>query len=68
MDGAKVFELKVGIFILIGIAILFVIVFSVGDINLAKTGYHIKVIFNFAAGSEPVFFKTADVAGKGSDL
>ena len=27
--------------------------------------YLTKTIFNFAAGSEPVFFKTADVAGKG---
>lgn len=50
MDGARTFELKVGVFILIGIAILFLIVFSIGDINLSKTGYRIKVRFNFAAG------------------
>ena len=53
MDDIKVFELKVGIFILIGIAILFFIVFSVGDINLSKTGYEIKVLFNFANGIGP---------------
>ena len=50
MDSAKTFELKVGIFILIGIAILFLIVFSVGEINFSKTGYKIKVLFNFANG------------------
>lgn len=53
MDGMKTFELKVGIFVLIGIIILFLIVFSVGDINLMKSGYHINVIFNFAAGIGP---------------
>lgn len=50
MEGTKTFELKVGIFILIGIAILFLIVFSIGDINLSRTGYRIKVLFNFASG------------------
>jgi phospholipid/cholesterol/gamma-HCH transport system substrate-binding protein len=53
MDGTKGFELKVGVFILIGIAILFLIVFSIGDINLAKTGYKIKILFNFASGIGP---------------
>lgn len=50
MDNTKAFELKVGAFILIGIAILFVIVFSIGDINLSRTGYRIKVMFSFANG------------------
>jgi len=50
MDGTRTFELKVGIFILIGIAILFVIVFSIGEVNLVKYGYRIRVIFNFASG------------------
>lgn len=53
MDGTRTFELKVGIFILIGIAILFLIVFSVGDINFSKKGYHIDVQFNFANGIGP---------------
>jgi phospholipid/cholesterol/gamma-HCH transport system substrate-binding protein len=53
MDDSRTFELKVGVFILIGIAILFIIVFSIGDINLSKTGYHIKVLFNFASGIGP---------------
>ena len=50
MDSTKTFELKVGIFIMIGVAILFFIVFSVGEINFSKTGYKIKVLFNFANG------------------
>lgn len=50
MDDLKIFELKVGVFIMIGIAILFIIVFSIGDINIVKKGYHIKVDFNFVDG------------------
>lgn len=53
MDGLRTFELKVGIFILIGIAILFIIVFSIGDVNLVKRGYNIKVLFTFASGIGP---------------
>lgn len=53
MNGIKTFELKVGIFILIGVAILFLIVFSIGDISLSKSGYRIKVLFNFASGIGP---------------
>ena len=57
MDDIKIFELKVGVFIMIGVVILFIIVFSIGDINLVKKGYHIKVDFNFVdgiGGSAPV--------------
>lgn len=50
MDDIKIFELKVGVFIMIGVAILFIIVFSIGDINFVKKGYHIKVDFNFVDG------------------
>lgn len=53
MDYTKTFELKVGVFIMIGIAILFIIVFSIGDIYIIKPGYHIKVIFSFASGIGP---------------
>jgi len=53
MDESRTFELKVGVFILIGIAILFIIVFSIGDINLSKTGYKMKVLFQFASGIGP---------------
>jgi len=50
MDNIKVFELKVGMFMLAGIAILVFIVFSIGDINISKVGYGLTVTFNFAAG------------------
>ncbi len=50
MDSTKTFELKVGLFIMIGITILFFIVFSIGGVNFSKTGYKIKVLFNFANG------------------
>lgn len=53
MESTKTFELKVGTFILIGIVILFIIVFSVGDIRLSRSGYDINVIFNFASGIGP---------------
>lgn len=44
------FEVKVGLFILIGFIILFLMIFSIGDVYLLRPGYHIKVIFNFANG------------------
>lgn len=50
MDNIKVFELKVGMFILVGIVILVFIIFSIGDINISKVGYGINITFNFAAG------------------
>lgn len=53
MEDTRTFELKVGVFILIGVAILFIIVFSIGDINLSKTGYKIRVLFQFASGIGP---------------
>jgi len=46
----RTFELKVGIFIAIGILIFFIIVFSIGDVHLVRKGYHINAIFNFASG------------------
>lgn len=53
MNGMRTFELKVGIFILIGIAILFLIVFSIGDIYIVKPGYRVKIWFNYASGIGP---------------
>jgi phospholipid/cholesterol/gamma-HCH transport system substrate-binding protein len=44
------FEVKVGIFILIGFIFLFIMIFSIGEIYLFKPGYRIKVLFNFANG------------------
>ncbi|MDD5136417.1 MAG: MlaD family protein [Candidatus Omnitrophica bacterium] len=50
MDSTKTFELKVGLFIMIGVTILFFIVFSIGGMNFSKTGYKIRVLFSFANG------------------
>lgn len=49
-SGNKVFELKVGIFIAVGILIFFIVAFSIGDVYLVRKGYHINVLFNFANG------------------
>ena len=46
----SIFELKVGIFIAVGILIFFIIVFSIGDVYLIRKGYTVNVIFNFANG------------------
>ncbi len=49
----RVLEWKVGIFVFIGIAILSIIIFSIGDIYLFVTPrYNIKVIFRFVGGLE----------------
>jgi phospholipid/cholesterol/gamma-HCH transport system substrate-binding protein len=44
------FELKVGIFVFIGILILFIMVFSIGKIYILQPGYRIRILFNFAGG------------------
>lgn len=46
----RAFELKVGIFIAVGLILFFIIVFSIGDVYLIKKGYHIKVTFNYSNG------------------
>jgi len=44
------FELKVGIFIFIGMVILAVIIFSIGNFYSVKRGYNLDVVFSFANG------------------
>lgn len=44
------FEIKVGIFILIGFVILLIMLFSISDIYFIRPGYHVKISFNFANG------------------
>jgi len=44
------FELKVGIFIFVGIVILSVIVFSIGNFYSVKRGYALNILFSFANG------------------
>ena len=61
---SKSFELKVGIFIAAGILIFFIMVFSIGDVNFIKKGYHVSVVFNFVNGiaeSAPVRFAGVNV-------
>ncbi len=51
MEGKKALELKVGIFAFIAIIILFIIIFSIGDIYLfIRPGYNVKAIFGFVSG------------------
>lgn len=50
MEITKTFELKVGTFILIGIVIGVFIIFSIGHVDLSKTGYNIVINFDFASG------------------
>ena len=44
------FELKVGIFIFVGIVILSVIVLSIGNFYSVKRGYTLNILFSFANG------------------
>lgn len=44
------FEVKVGIFVFLGIIIMFIIVFSIGEFYILKPTYKIKVLFGFANG------------------
>lgn len=44
------FEVKVGIFILIGFIVLFVMIFSIGEVYMFRPGYRVKITFNFANG------------------
>lgn len=46
------FEIKVGIFVFLGILIMFIIVFSIGEFYILKPVYRIKVVFGFANGIE----------------
>ena len=46
----KALELKVGIFIALGILIFIFMVFSIGDVYFIKQGYQINIVFDFANG------------------
>lgn len=49
-DKTRSLELKVGIFVFIGLVILTYFVLMIGDFKLMKHGYHIKTVFGFANG------------------
>ncbi len=46
------FEVKVGIFVFLGILIMFAIVFSIGQLYILKPMYIVRIVFNFANGIE----------------
>ena len=62
--GKTKLELKVGIFVFIGIVFLSIFVLSIGGIKTWSSGYHINFIFNFVNGAKlgaPVRFSGVDV-------
>lgn len=62
--GKTKLELKVGVFVFIGIVFLSVFVLSIGGIKTWSSGYHLNFIFNFINGAKlgaPVRFSGVDV-------
>jgi len=62
--GKTKLELKVGIFVFIGLTILVIFVLSIGGFKTWSSGYHIKINFNFVNGVKvgaPVRFAGVDV-------
>ncbi|MFH1191425.1 MAG: MlaD family protein [Candidatus Omnitrophota bacterium] len=62
--GKTKLELRVGIFVFIGLAILVIFVLSIGGFKTWSSGYHIKINFNFVNGVKvgaPVRFAGVDV-------
>ncbi len=56
--------IKIGIFFLVGISLLFMALISIKDFSLFRPGYKIKVVFDFAEGmkrASPVRFCGVDV-------
>ncbi|MBN1793484.1 MAG: MCE family protein [Candidatus Omnitrophica bacterium] len=52
MDGRTNFELKVGIFVFIGLVILSALIFSIGEFYVFRRGINYNIIFSFANGIE----------------
>ena len=50
MDNKSNFEMKVGVFVFIGLVVFTYIVFSIGDFYVFRPGYRIKVKFGFVDG------------------
>jgi phospholipid/cholesterol/gamma-HCH transport system substrate-binding protein len=62
--GKSKLELKVGLFVFIGLAILVVFVLSIGGFKTWSSGYRINLVFNFVNGVKlgaPVRFAGVDV-------
>jgi len=62
--GKTKLELKVGIFVFIGLAVLVIFVLSIGGFKTWSSGYRFNIIFNFVNGVKlgaPVRFAGVDV-------
>lgn len=62
--GKTKLELKVGIFVFIGLIILTIFVLSIGNFKTWTSGYYVKFLFNFTNGIKlgaPVRFAGVDV-------
>ncbi|MCM8796591.1 MAG: MlaD family protein [Candidatus Omnitrophica bacterium] len=62
--GKTKMELKVGIFVFLGLVILFVFILSIGSFKTWTSGYHVNFIFTFVNGIKvgaPVRFAGVDV-------
>jgi len=46
------FEVKVGLFVFLAVILLIVVLFSIGDFSLFKSGYTLTVYFNYVEGIE----------------
>lgn len=44
------FELRVGVFVVVGLTVLMVMVFRIDRLSLLKTGYNMHIIFNYVSG------------------
>lgn len=44
------FELRVGVFVVVGLIVLMVMVFRMDSLSLFKTGYNLHIIFNYVSG------------------
>lgn len=70
--GKSKLELKVGIFVFIGLVILGIFVLLIGDFKTWTSGYQVKFLFNFANGVKvgaPVRFAGVDIGEvKGIDF
>lgn len=49
-DRSKSLELKVGIFVFLGIVVMTWFVLWIGDFKLVRQGFHVKVTFSFSNG------------------
>ena len=61
--GKTKLELKVGIFVFVGIVFLSIFVLSIGGIKTWSSGYHVNFLFNFINGAKlgaPVRFAGVD--------